>query len=333
MRSSSSTAFAISGCAWSSSSRSISRCPRAIVTGVRSSCDTSCRSCSWWSSSAARSAATRSVSLSATCRRLACHTIARNMPDISGTSNSSPHSSDPSNASLRITAPVVAATAPRMIAVALRPHTRKPYRIVRLTQMKWNGIVSQFGVSSIAMRLITANPTHATSIFLELSQSVTDIAHRFDGSLRAKLLPQPADRYVHDVRARIEVVSPHLGEQLLSTAHLAGVLQHEVEKPELAVRELARPRAETSLALGQVEEQRPGLEQRVLHGRLPPPQLHANPREQLAQRERLDELVVRAELEAAQLGLEIAARGQDQHRQGGLALPQLAKQVEPVHTR
>src|SRR5262245_27035413 len=126
--------------------------------------------------------------------------------------------------------------------------------------MKWKGIVSQSGVSSIAMRLAKANATQATSIFLACSQPVTDIPHRLDWRLRSQLLAESADRYVDHIRAGVEVVSPHLREKLLATAHLPRVLQHEVEEPELPVGQLAQPSAEPCLALRHVEEQRSDLE-------------------------------------------------------------------------
>ena len=63
---------------------------------------------------------------SAACRRRACHTIARNIADISGTSKSSPQSWIPSNASTKIEAPVATKTAPSTSAVTFGSQTRKP---------------------------------------------------------------------------------------------------------------------------------------------------------------------------------------------------------------
>ena len=95
-----------------------SRCPRAIVTGVRSSCEASWMKRSWRSSSDRRSSARRSTIASASTRRRACQTIARNIAAISGTSNSSPHSCFPSKASSRIELPVAAITTPSTPSVA-----------------------------------------------------------------------------------------------------------------------------------------------------------------------------------------------------------------------
>ena len=108
---------------------SSSRCPRAIVTGVRSSWETFWSSRSCCSSSDARSSASAWTVLSACTRRRACQTIARNIADISGTSNSSPQSWSPSNASVRIeVAPVAITTAAEDQArhgPATRPGSRR----------------------------------------------------------------------------------------------------------------------------------------------------------------------------------------------------------------
>src|SRR5690242_9480461 len=126
--------------------------------------------------------------------------------------------------------------------------------------MKWNGIVSQLGVSSIAMRLSTANRAQRASMRLSRSQAVTHIANGFDRGLRSQLAPEPANRYIHHVGARVEVVSPDMGEELLAAHHLARPLEQEVEQAELAVRELAHPRADAGLAPSQVEKQAAGVE-------------------------------------------------------------------------
>ena len=142
MRPSSSRATSISGSAPRSRLRSSSRWPRAIVTGVRSSWEASWRNCFSRSSNRAFVWDTRCTSSSAAARRRACQTMARNIADMSGTSASSPGRSVPDIASARIEAPVVTITRPSTNEVCLRFHTRNPYSDVRLTQMKWNGIVS-----------------------------------------------------------------------------------------------------------------------------------------------------------------------------------------------
>ena len=126
MRSSSSRATSTSGAGFPFSRCRTSRWPRAIVTGVRSSCETSCRKRFWWASRPARSLTSPSRVRTASWRRRACQTIARNMADISGTSKSSPQSCSPLNASLRIRLPVARITRPSTIPVDPGSQTRKP---------------------------------------------------------------------------------------------------------------------------------------------------------------------------------------------------------------
>src|SRR5690242_13986317 len=103
--------------------------------------------------------------------------------------------------------------------------------------MKWNGIVSQFGQSSIATRFAPANANHAISIALCCSEPITAMPHRFDRRLRAELLSQPPDADLDDVGARIEVIAPHVREQSFPAHHLALVQDQVMQEPELAIRE------------------------------------------------------------------------------------------------
>ena len=166
---------------------STSRWPRAIVTGVRSSCETSCRSAS---AEPSRTPAGRPVSSvrTASWRRRACQTIARNIVAINGTSKSSIQPASPLKASLRMRLPVARMTRPSTIPVGFGSHTRKPYSSVRLIQMKWNGIVSQLGTSAIATRFAAANANHATSTPLRRRKPIAAMPHRLDGRVRAQLL-------------------------------------------------------------------------------------------------------------------------------------------------
>ena len=62
----------------------------------------------------------------ALCRLLACHTMARNMADISGTSVTSSMGCAWRATSMRMNVLVVAMTAARVKNVHRIPHTRKP---------------------------------------------------------------------------------------------------------------------------------------------------------------------------------------------------------------
>jgi len=59
-------------------------------------------------------------------RRCACHTIARNIADISGTSEISSHGCVPTVASWTMPMPVARTTIPRITDVAFALMTRKP---------------------------------------------------------------------------------------------------------------------------------------------------------------------------------------------------------------
>ena len=68
-----------------------------------------------------------------------------------------------------------------------------------------------------------------------------------------------------------------------------------------------------------------------LPSRLPgPPQLRLQPRDQFLQRERLHQIIVGAAAQALHAIVQAAARGQHQHRNRIVALPDLAQQREPV---
>src|SRR5712691_750399 len=121
--------------------------------------------------------------------------------------------------------------------------------------MKWNGIVSQLGASAIATRFAAANANQASSTALRRSKPITAMPDRLDRCSRAELLPQPPDADVDDVRPRIEVVAPDLGEEPLAADDLALVTDEVVEEAELAVGELRDQIAEPRLPPGEVERQ------------------------------------------------------------------------------
>src|SRR5947208_16406346 len=104
--------------------------------------------------------------------------------------------------------------------------------------MKWNGIVSQLAQRTIAARFARAKTAQATSTRLRSNHSVTGMSDRLDGRARAELLPETPHADVDDVRARIEVVAPDLGEQPLAADHLAAVLDELGAETELTVPQL-----------------------------------------------------------------------------------------------
>ena len=61
--------------------------------------------------------------------------------------------------------------------------------------------------------------------------------------------------------------------------------------------------------------------------------MHPDAGDELVERERLREVVVRAEVEAAQLRRQVGARGEDEHRQVCPCLPKLREQAQTVDAR
>src|ERR1051326_4190591 len=107
--------------------------------------------------------------------------------------------------------------------------------MVTLIQTKWNGIVSQAGHAIIASQLAIAKRPHRTSTELRRSQPVASMADGLDLGVGPELLPEAPHADVDDVRARVEVVSPHVCEQAFAADHLAGVQEQVMEQPELPV--------------------------------------------------------------------------------------------------
>src|SRR2546430_2208303 len=117
--------------------------------------------------------------------------------------------------------------------------------------MKGNGIVSRRGQSIIAAPFRKANPPHARSRSLG-RDAIADMADGLDG-LSAELLAQTADADVDDVRARIEVVAPHVREQPLAADDLARVHDEQVQEAVVPVGEIADELAEPGDAGGAVD--------------------------------------------------------------------------------
>src|SRR5437879_10530835 len=94
--------------------------------------------------------------------------------------------------------------------------------MVRLTQMKWNGTVSQVAKMNIPVRLARAKITQATSI---QSRPRVGQVHRSGDFNPVTLAPNSPDRLthalcpeppyidVHHVRSRIEPVSPDVAHE------------------------------------------------------------------------------------------------------------------------
>src|SRR5919206_3666065 len=106
--------------------------------------------------------------------------------------------------------------------------------------MKWNGTVSHDCHRYMPTRFATANTPQPISSRLSLGKAVPRVADGLDRRLRAELLAQAAHADLDDVRARVEVVAPDLGEQALAAHDLARMEREVVQEPELSVGEVGR---------------------------------------------------------------------------------------------
>src|SRR5579875_3971866 len=115
--------------------------------------------------------------------------------------------------------------------------------MVRLTQMKWKGTVSQSGTIRVATRLQAANTPQPTSSHaapgrsghLRDSDGIDAVplpSHRDDGA-GTQLVTQSPDVDVDHVGAGIEAVAPDGGQQVLLGHRLAGALHQLPQEQEL----------------------------------------------------------------------------------------------------
>src|SRR2546423_180547 len=198
--------------------------------------------------------------------------------------------------------------------------------------MKWNGIVSQLRQTSIAPRFAIAKTHHAASTALR-GKAIAGMAHGLDRNPGAELLSHPADADVDDVGAGIEVIAPDLGEQALAADDDSGLGGEAVEDPELELGEMERDTVHARLATRQVEREPARADHAVRLGRGRAPQLHTHAREQLVERERLRHIVVRPQLESAQLRRQVAARREDHDREVRTLALELSQHGEAVPLR
>src|SRR4029450_7331897 len=199
--------------------------------------------------------------------------------------------------------------------------------------MKGNGVVSHAGQSATAARLASANAPHASSSTLRRrlgspvmttlgpcprnrsssAEPVARMANGLDRRLLAELLAQAANADLDDVRAGIEVVAPYLREKALTADDRPCVLDKMVQHAELAVREVGDELADPRLAPGEVEREGAGVKEVVVVPDRVRAELDAKPRDQLVERERLREIVARAQTEATQLRRQIWGARTDDH--------------------
>src|SRR6516164_8858371 len=252
-----------------------------MVIGVRSWCEASWRNRRWVARSRAFSSPTWRASCSAVSLRRACHTMARNMAAMSGTSVSSAAGSEPRTTSRPMAAAVVAMTTASTNSVGRGAQVRNPYSRVKLIQMKWKGTVSQPANAKIATRLTAEKAAHTASSSagrngqLSLTANLPSpeirsasppsvvgklialTAHRLDQA-EAEFGPQPPHAHVDHVGARVEVVSPHAGQQPALGHRLTGVLRQLAQQQELEPGQRDRPVPDVGDQARHVQREVPG---------------------------------------------------------------------------
>src|SRR5207253_10273451 len=201
--------------------------------------------------------------------------------------------------------------------------------MVRLTQMKWNGTVSQVAKMNIPVRLARAKITQATSIQSrprvgQVHRSgdfnpVTLAPNRPD-RLTAEFCPEPPYIDVYDVRSRVEPVSPDFGQEALLAQCLSGCGHQLAKQEEFALSQRNPPQGAFDVPADQVkleatccQDCRPGA------GISQP---CVNPGQELFEREGLGEIVLRTELEGRNLGCRVGKGGEHDHRLIGPCLDQ-----------
>src|SRR6476659_6795437 len=119
-------------------------------------------------------------------------------------------------------------------------------------------MVSLPGSLNIKTMFMAAKATQAGTRSRLASKAVANVADRLD-HLGVQLAAKPSYVDVDDVAAWVEGVAPHIGKQLLTTAHLVDPTHQVPEQSELAVRQLDGPLLDLEGAAGKVKTKGPHL--------------------------------------------------------------------------
>jgi hypothetical protein len=149
------------------------------------------------------------------------------------------------------------------------------------------------------------------------------MANGLDRRIGAEFLAEPPDAHVNDVRARIEVVAPHLREQALPAHDHARVLDEVVQEAKLAIGEVCDELSDARLSSCEIEAERAYPYDVLVPPDLVPSQLNAQSGHELVERKRLRQVVACTEPETAELRRQVGARRDDQHRYLGHSVLQL----------
>jgi hypothetical protein len=94
-----------------------------------------------------------------------------------------------------------------------------------------------------------------------------------------------------------------------------------VEEAELSVGQVCHELADARLPAREVELEPPRVDDVAVEVSRGVPELDSHARDQLVERERLGDVVLRAELEAPQLRRQVGARGEDDDGELGVVVP------------
>src|SRR5437763_1433791 len=151
-----------------------------------------------------------------------------------------------------------------------------------------------------------------------LAQDVTHAAHRVEQAGPAAglgLSPEVSHVHPEGVGGGAEVVAPHRLEDLRAGQHLPGMLEEQLQQQELGLGQIAGPVAALDLVGGRVQHQ-VGVDQDLAVGSLAgPAEQRPEPRLELLERERLDQVVVGAHVQAGDAVVDRVPGGE--HQDGG----------------
>jgi hypothetical protein len=126
-------------------------------------------------------------------------------------------------------------------------------------------------------------------------------------------LPAQALHVNRHGRRAAERVPPDLLEQLAPIEDLPGVLHQECEQVELQRRQVDQTVSDRDRSGARIEQDRADLDRLAVAPWSGSPEDRAHPRQELARRERLDDVVVGAELQARDPVTLLAARREHHH--------------------
>src|SRR5581483_2171198 len=179
----------------------------------------------------------------------------------------------------------------------------------------------------------SASRTEVERRSLSIAQPIADAAHRVQQSRLEPgidLLPEPAYMHVYDIGLRVEMVLPHVFEQHRAGHHLAGMAHQVFEQFELAPLQLDLPAAARDPMRQEVDAQvgdgQHGLDRRAVAA----PRQGLEPGQQLAEGERLGQVVVAAGAQPADAVVDLGERAQDQDRRPVAGVAQRLDDAEPV---